>query len=120
MKRQMIGVTAALGAALAAGLFLGAPAQADPPSGDATTVATHMPGPAPEPSRSGPDESYRPPMATLTVQGVDGAGVDRDGTNGSIDPDGTDGTITGPLMTADPQVYATPAPRAAHELPMPV
>ena len=56
----------------------------------------------------------------MTVQDTDGAGVDRDGTDGFINTSGIDGTVSGPLMTADPQVRADPAPLAAGALPLPV
>ena len=101
-------------------MVAGAPAQADAATGDSTVVVMQLPGPLPAQTRSGPDESYRPPAAKLAVQDVDGGGVDRDGTNGRIDPDGTDGVVTGPLVNAEPQVRADPASMAAHERPMPV
>ena len=120
MKRQMIRATAALGGMLAAGVFLGGPAQADPPAGDATTVVMQLPGPASAPSPGAAESPYAPPRTTLTVQDTDGAGVDRDGTDGFINTSGIDGTVSGPLMTADPQVRADPAPLAAGALPLPV
>jgi len=57
------------------------------------------------------------PSSTITVQdqgGKDGAAVDTDGTNGTIDTDGTvgdfkqatDGNAAGPIMVATPQMHA--------------
>ena len=56
------------------------------------------------------------PSPTLTVQddGVDGAGVDADGTNGTTDADGTqgdykpatDGSVRPPIEDAVPQLKA--------------
>lgn len=47
------------------------------------------------------------PSSTITVQddGVDGAGVDADGTQGEFHA-ATTGTVSGPLMDAVPQVKA--------------
>lgn len=110
MKRQLVGTAAALAAMLAAAAGLAAPAQADPPSGGETVVVMSMPGPRPPAIRGGPDAPAKPPAATLSVQYVDGSGVDRDG---------TEGVITGPLVNAQPQLRAGPAPEPGKIEPLP-
>lgn len=82
-------------------------------------MVMQLPGPLPAPSRSGPDESYKPPAVTMAEQLGDGSGVDRDGTEGLINTDGTDGVVSGPLVFARPQYFATPAPPAAHTEALP-
>lgn len=117
MNRQLI--IATLAVLVAAGAALPAPAKADPPSGDTAIVVMQLPGPLPPPTRSGPDESYKPPFTTMTVQGLDGAGVDRDGTTGFINTQGTDGIVTGPILVARPQYLAAPPALPAHAEPLP-
>lgn len=98
-----------LAASVAAGLVFVAPANADPPSGNSTTVEMTMPGPNQFSDTSGSRDSYHPPAVTMAVQSGSG-GVDRDGTTGVIDPYGTQGNISGPLMRAVPEIRAEPAP----------
>ncbi len=99
---------AAIAALFAAALFLGAPAYADPVSGNTTTVQMPTPG-ADSSGGTGSGSVHQSAPVILTEQGGSG-GIDRDGTEGAIDPDGTTGTITGPLVTAIPAVRAAPAP----------
>lgn len=104
---------AAMASALlfALAVAVGAPASADPISGTSTTVDMPMSG-AEMPSAGGASgsggSSYQSPSVSMAVQ--DGAGVDRDGTNGVIDPDGTNGRVSGPLLRATPEIRAEPAP----------
>lgn len=115
MKRPAIIRSAVIiaAAALSGGIVFGPPAHADPPSGSETMVEIPLPGPAGTAASSQAADSYQPPVVTLSEQGGDAGGVDRDGTDGQIDPDGTNGTITGPLMRAIPLIRAEPAPKSA-------
>lgn len=120
MKPQLFSTAATITAVFAAAaLAFGPPAQADPPTAGDTVVVMPRPGPRPAQLRGEPDESSTPPAATLSVQFVDGAGIDRDGTEGFINRDGTDGVISGPLVTARPQMPAGPAFEPARITPLP-
>lgn len=92
-------------AVFAAGIALGAPAYADPISGNTTTV--EMPTPGAGQSFEG-GSPYQSPPVTVAVQA--GGGVDRDGTDGTINVNGTQGGISGPLLRAVPPIRAKPAP----------
>ncbi len=107
IAQRICGITVAV---FAAGIAFGVPAYADPASGNTTTVEMPMPG-TDQPADGA--ASYRPPMASMSVQGGAG-GVDRDGTSGSIDSDGINGRVTGPLMHATPDIFAEPAPLSPH------
>lgn len=98
-------------AVLASAILFGAPASADPTSGNAATIVMQMPDASQSSDSSG--SAYQPPSVGISVQDGTG-GVDRDGTSGVIDPDGINGRVSGPLLRATPGVRATPAPLSPH------
>ncbi len=110
-RRFAYRATAVVVAAFASTFLFGAPASADPPSGNETTIVMPMPGVSQSSGSSG--STYQPPPVGISVQDGTG-GVDRDGTSGVIDPDGINGRVSGPLMRATPGVRATPAPLSPH------